>query len=126
MQGSLLVVVALAGSVGAVARYALALGIRGWWPDLPLATALVNVVGCLGFGLCWALGAPRWSSAWSTAVLVGFFGAFTTFSSFAFECHELLVARRFAWFAIDLVGQNVLGLAAMAGGILLGGMLRGA
>ena len=128
MQGSFVVVavVALAGAVGAVARYALAAWIKGCWPELPMATAIVNVVGCFGFGLCWALGTQRWSAAWSAAVLVGFFGAFTTFSSFAFECHELLVARRFGWLALDLIGQNLLGLAAVAGGILLGGLVRGA
>jgi fluoride exporter len=126
MQWSFLAVVALAGGVGAVARYLLAFWLKAAWPELPLATAIVNVAGCLGFGVCWGLAAQRWSAAWSAAVLVGFFGAFTTFSSFAFECHELLAARRFVWFAVDLLGQNALGLTAMAAGIGLGGMLRSA
>lgn len=124
MQVSILVAVALAGSVGALARHALAMLVQAQLPGLPVATAAVNVVGCLGFGICWALAQDRWSPLVATAVFVGFFGAFTTFSSLAFECHQLLVARRLLWFALDVVGQNLLGLLAMAAGLAVGGLLR--
>lgn len=98
--------------------------IHGAWPGLPLATAVVNLVGCAGFGLCWGLAQERWSPVVATSVLAGFFGAFTTFSSFAFDCHELLVTRRFAWLAANVLGQNLLGLAALAAGIAAARMVR--
>jgi CrcB protein len=124
MQLSLVLATAFAGGAGTLARYAIAAGLRSAWPELPLATAVVNVLGCFGFGFCWALAQGRWSPLCSAAVFVGFFGGFTTFSSFAFDCHELWVARRFALFAVDVVGQNVLGLAAVAAGLWLGELLR--
>ena len=124
MQVSFLVAVAIAGSVGSVARYLLGWCLAASWPELPVPTAVINVVGCLGFGLCWALAEGRWSPLFATAVFVGFFGAFTTFSSFAFECHDLLIERRFLWFALDVVGQNVLGLLGVAAGLGLGAWLR--
>jgi CrcB protein len=125
MNASLLFATAAAGAAGTVARLAIGTWVRAAWPDLPLATAIVNVLGCLGFGVCWALAQGRWSPLVGAAVFVGFFGGFTTFSSFAFDCHELWVARRFALFALDVVGQNVLGLAAIAVGLWLGGLFRG-
>ena len=45
-------------------------------------------------------------------------------SSFAHECHELLVAGRTGMFLLDAIGQNLLGIAAMAAGIALGAALR--
>ncbi len=121
MQATLLVAIAAAGSLGAVSRYLLGNLVQAWYPQLPLATFVVNVIGCFGFGLCWSLGLGRWSPHLHAAVLVGFFGAFTTFSSFAFDCHALWQEGRYAVLFLDLLGQNVLGLAAMWGGIVAGG-----
>ncbi|MFY9342901.1 MAG: CrcB family protein [Planctomycetota bacterium] len=115
-----LAAVAIAGAAGAVLRHAANLLLQSAWPGLPLAIALVNVVGCLGFGVCWSLAQGRWSPVVATAVLAGFFGAFTTFSSFAFDCHELFAERRLWLWAANVLGQNVLGLSAMAAGIAAG------
>lgn len=124
MNVPLWVATALAGGAGTVARLAIGTWVKAACPELPLATAVVNVLGCFGFGVCWALAQDRWSPVASAAVFVGFFGGFTTFSSFAFDCHELWAARRFVMFALDVVGQNVLGLAAVGAGLWLGGVLR--
>ena len=120
MQASLLIAVAAAGSLGAVCRHLLATVVHACWPELPLATFAVNVIGCFGFGLCLSLGSSRWSPTVQGAVLVGFFGAFTTFSSLAFDCHELWQARRIALLLSNVLGQNLLGFAALWGGIALG------
>ena len=53
-------------------------------------------------------------------MFVGFFGSFTTFSTFAFECLQLLERGRHVAFALQLVGQNLLGGLAMLSGLLLG------
>jgi len=108
--------IAAAGSAGAVLRYLLAQSLQSW-PGAPWATAAVNVAGCFGFGLCWALAQGRWSPLLTTAVLVGFFGAFTTFSSFAFDCQQLLAERRYAALLGNALLQNGLGFAALLGGI---------
>jgi len=111
--------VALGGALGAVARYRIgvAIGIRSF----PWATLLVNVAGC--FALAVVLAGPaatRWSPSTSAAVAVGVIGAFTTFSTFGWETHELLradqVGRAAAYVAMSLAG----GLAATAAGWALG------
>jgi fluoride exporter len=118
----ILAAVAVAGAAGAVLRHALVAGLQGLWPGQPWPIAVVNVVGCFGFGCCWAIGvaAGRWSPAVAAAVLAGFFGAFTTFSSFAFDSHAAWLAQRPLLALGNLLLQNVLGLVAMAGGIALG------
>jgi CrcB protein len=123
MSFQLFAAIAGAGSVGAVLRYLMVQSLQSW-PGAPWATAAVNVAGCFGFGLCWALAQGRWSSLLTTAVLVGFFGAFTTFSSFAFDCQQLLAERRYTALLANFVGQNVLGFAALLGGIAAAGWWR--
>ena len=99
--------------------------VRGWFGTFPLSTLVVNVVGCLLFGLCHGIG-ERWSPIIQAAVLTGFLGAFTTFSTFAFDCRVLIEQSR--WFALlcNLVAQNALGLAAIWAGAALAAALRGA
>ena len=121
MQAQVLLAIAAAGALGAVARFALGHAALLLWNGMPWHTALVNVLGCFGFGLVFALYSGRWSPVLTTAVLAGFFGAFTTFSAFAFDCVALLREGRWLACVLDLVGQNVLGLLAMWGGIELGG-----
>ncbi len=120
MHAQVLFAIAGAGAIGAVCRYSLGhlvLLLLG----SPWHTAIVNVLGCFGFGLVMAIYSARWSPLLTTAVLAGFFGAFTTFSAFAFDGVALIREGRWLLFAVDLVAQNVLGLVAMWGGITLGG-----
>ncbi len=126
MQASVLVAIALAGSLGALSRYLMTVLIVSWCGAFPLHTFVVNLVGCLLFGVTWAIAQGRWSEVITAAVLVGFFGAFTTFSSFAFDCVMLAEDRRFLAMAANLLGQNALGLLAMWGGMRLGGLLAAA
>ena len=118
--------VAGAGAVGAVSRYLLTLGLRSFWSETPWPIAVVNIVGCFGFGACWALTQGALLSGRSpgpvaTAVLVGFFGAFTTFSAFALDGQLLLSERKFGLFAINMLVQNGLGVLALWLGMLAGG-----
>ena len=113
MPVSTLISVALAGAVGAVCRYAMAHGLKGWLGEGPWPVAVVNVLGCFGFGLCAALLQGRVSQAVYLGVLAGFFGAFTTFSAFAFDGCQLLEERRLAAFVLNVAVQNALGLGAL-------------
>ncbi len=122
MQASHLLAIAAAGSVGALARHLLVIAVQAAWPGTAWAIAAVNLVGCFGFGVCFGLGSGRWSPVVAAAVLVGFFGAFTTFSSFAAECHGQLLARQWGQLLANLLLQNVIGIAALAAGVGLGKM----
>ena len=105
--------VGLAGSLGAMTRYWIGsvIGARSF----PWATLGINVAGCLVLGL--VLGGPgasRWSPTTTTAVAAGFLGAFTTFSTFAFEATALARADRPAAALAYVASSVVLGLAAAA------------
>lgn len=113
------VLVALAGAVGAAFRYriGLAVGVRSF----PWATLGVNISG--SFLLALVLAGPtaeRWSTPTTTAIAVGFIGAYTTFSTFGYETITLIRADRAAeaigYVAMSLVG----GLAATALGYIAG------
>lgn len=110
--------VGAAGALGALARYwvATAIGTRSF----PWATLAINVVGSLLLGL--VLGGPavtRWSPTATTAVTVGFLGAFTTFSTFAFEATSLIRDDRPGAAAAYVTASLVLGLAASTAGFII-------
>jgi CrcB protein len=127
MSGSVLLLLAVAGAAGAVCRHLLVAAVQVVLADPPWAIAAVNLLGCFGFGLCWGIGvaAGRWSPAVSTAVLAGFFGAFTTFSSFAFDGHRLWSEQRLWLLLGNVLLQNVVGIAALAAGIVCAGWCSG-
>lgn len=114
--------VAVAGGLGSLARYAIAVVLPpspGRWPA---ATLTVNLAGAFLIGLVIALFAARApDSRWRVVAATGFLGGFTTFSALALDAVALLERR--AWFlaaaylAVTLVG----GLAACAAGLWLGG-----
>jgi fluoride exporter len=116
-------VIALGGGLGACARYGLSVwAAQRLGPAFPYGTLLINVSGSFLLGLFltvsahWAGFDPRWR----LFVAVGFLGGYTTFSTFAFDSTELLLAGKWGAGLGNLLGNNVLGLAAAALGIGLG------
>jgi fluoride exporter len=112
----------LAGALGVLARYGLTGLTHRLYPGgFPLGTFVVNVLGCLVFGLVFGLFEAREAlgSQARIVILVGFMGAFTTFSSYMYEGAELLRGGQWAWAALYLLGQNLLGFAALLGGLAL-------
>ena len=115
--------VALAGALGAAARFGVVRCLEPWSAAFPWPVLAVNVLGCLLFGIAWQAGASRWPDVASAAVLAGFLGGFTTFSSFALDTLVLLEQGRVLAAAGNVLGQNVLGVGAMLAGITLGRLL---
>jgi len=118
-----IVLLAIAGAIGTLSRYGLAgLVQRINSPSFPFGTMAVNIGGCFVFGLLCSIFENRWSVSGETRVviLVGFIGAFTTFSSFIFETGELF--RSAEWFraSANMIAQNGLGLFALFLGTTLG------
>ena len=114
---------ALAGAFGTLARYGLVeLVQRVHGVSFPWGTLVVNILGCFVVGLLWVLFENRWpvSPEIRWLVLVGFMGAFTTFSAFMFETGEL--ARTASWMhaAANVGLQNGVGFAALFIGISVG------
>ena len=76
--------IALAGALGTLARYGLGGAVQTvLGQNFPWGTLVVNAIGCLLFGLVWTLAEERLliSGHLRFIVLVGFMGAFTTFST---------------------------------------------
>ena len=117
-----LLLIALAGGLGALARYGLTRMVHQvLGMSLPWGTAIVNVLGCFVFGLVWGVSENRMGlqPEHRLIVLVGFVGSFTTFSTFIFEVG--LQVRDNQWFAVlgNMVGQNVIGVMALVAGLYL-------
>ena len=82
--------VALGGAVGAMARYGVGLGAaRLFGLAFPWGTLAVNVVGGLAMGLLAARTGPD-QEALRLALGVGVLGGFTTFSAFSLETVRLM------------------------------------
>ena len=78
-------------------------------------TLTINVLGCLLFGFVWSLADERMliSAQSRIVILTGFMGAFTTFSTFAFESVQLLRDGQFLAAAVNIVGQVLAGVAGL-------------
>lgn len=108
------------GSAGTLARYALQ-GLVQYrtGPSFPAGTLTVNLVGCflLGGVAQFALQHLTIPPDWRIGITIGFFGAFTTFSSFGWETVKMLEdgdwGRAVAYVALSVVG----GLVAVLAGI---------
>lgn len=115
------------GGLGALARSFVGARVQAasGAAHFPVGTATVNVLGCLLFGLVWQLGERhRFLSPETQAlVLTGFMGAFTTFSTYAFDLVRLLQHGHYGLAAGALAAQNLLGLAGILLGLKLGRML---
>jgi fluoride exporter len=113
------VLVFAAGGLGAITRYGLASLIgRGTDGPFPWGILAVNAAGCLLFGLIYSLVEDRGylSPDARVVVLVGFAGAFTTFSTFAFDTTQL--ARSGDWILAigNVVLNNALGIGMVVAG----------
>jgi CrcB protein len=115
--------IALAGAAGTLCRYGLGKFIQNiLGPSFPWGTVTINLLGCLAFGIVFTSLEDRWPTSGETRIiiLVGFMGAFTTFSTYMFELveqlrqHQLLAAS--GYFALHNLG----GWAAMILGLFLG------
>lgn len=115
--------VAVGGAVGALARYGVDRAIeRRSFSLFPWSTFAINVTGCLFVGL--VIGAlvdrhhtPQWVRA---ALVVGFCGAYTTFSTFAQETLDLAEASDHGLALLNISASVVAGVAAVLVGQQLG------
>jgi len=107
--------IALGGALGAVARALVGQFVyRLAAPSFPWGTFIVNVTGCLVFGLIIGASESRLTLSPNARafVLVGVLGGYTTFSSFTFETFELIREGRVAGAIFNSIAQVVIGLAA--------------
>lgn len=112
----------LAGGAGTLARYLLSgLAQQVLRSEFPWGTLAVNSLGCILFGLLWAVSEEHVMLDTPTRliVLTGFMGAFTTFSTFAFETSNLLRDSEWLLALANVAGQNLLGIVCVFIGVAL-------
>lgn len=112
-----LLFVALGGAGGAVGRYLLARWAHSLWEGhLPVGTLLVNVLGSFAIGIVYVLLVEKevLHPDWRGVLMVGFLGAFTTFSTFSLETITLVESGH-PWHAAGYVLASALTCVIAAG-----------
>lgn len=117
-----ILLVSLGGALGANTRYLVSTWAAGrFGTAFPYGTLLVNVAGSLLLGFVLGLLATRFGDNPSArlALATGFLGAETTFSTFAYETIALIRAGDYPAAGRNILGNMVLGLAAVATGLAI-------
>jgi CrcB protein len=115
-----ILVISLGAALGALARWALGLGLNALFPAIPPGTLAANLIGGYLIGLAFPLltAHPEWGAAWRMFLITGFLGGLTTFSSFSIEVALLLQQGRTLMaggaIAVHVIGSLLLTLAGMA------------
>jgi CrcB protein len=103
------IAICLGASAGALARWGL-----GLWLSpggvIPWGTLAANLIGGYLIGVCVAVfqALPQLDPVWRLALVTGFLGALTTFSSFSAEVVNLLMMQRYA-LALGTAGLHLFG-----------------
>src|ERR1700690_486264 len=116
------IIVGIGGFVGAVVRYAIAVWIgQSWGRAFPLGTFVINVSGSFLIGLLMTLFTERYSfdPAWRLLFVVGFLGAYTTFSTFEYETGKLINDSEWLFAAMNVVLSVTAGFVALKFGEVL-------
>jgi CrcB protein len=122
MNSKALLLIAVGGGIGSVARFLCQKYIYAANPSaFPWGTFAVNVAGCFLIGVFYALAEKGniLTPEWRLLLTTGFCGGFTTFSTFAYENIALMRAGDYLYCTLYAAGSVVLGIA----GVWLGALL---
>jgi len=117
-----LILIAAFGALGTLARYGLqgVVQIRSG-SAFPYGTLVINLTGCFLLGLIGQFTLNRLviSPDWRVAIAVGFFGGYTTFSSFGWETAKMLEDGEWLRATTYVATSVVAGLLLTVAGIRL-------
>lgn len=104
------------GFIGAMTRYGLATWVgQKWGKGFPMGTFLINVSGSFLIGLLMTLLTERLMVApyWRLLLVVGFLGAYTTFSTFEYETGGLMKDGELILALLNVILSVILGFVAL-------------
>lgn len=114
--------VGIGGAFGAIARYLINISpLSNVFHKFPFPTFIVNILGSFLIGFLLVLFADKYTAHENVriAVIVGFLGAFTTFSTFELEIFELIRERNFVIAFAYLFLSVLVGFIGVLGGVWL-------
>ena len=107
-----LLLVALGGALGSAMRYLTAILLaRHYTGSIPLATLVVNVLGCFLIGLL--IGLCSETTYLRLLFITGFCGGFTTFSTFTAESYVMFREGAYGLALLYIAGSLLIGLLAL-------------
>ena len=116
------VLIAIFGAVGTLFRYSIQVFTQvQTGSSFPWGTLLINLTGCFLLGLVGQITLNRMmvSPDWRIAITVGFFGGYTTFSSFGWETAKMLEGGEWLPATGYVAASVVIGLLLSVAGIRL-------
>ena len=121
-----ILLVGLAGAVGAVSRYLLGRFVaERISSQFPLGTLLINVTGAFLIGLLFSLAGHKVISTSQQVILAtGFLGGYTTFSTMSWEGIQLVRGGSTTGGLLYLSGSLALGLVCATLGLVVGGWIH--
>ncbi|TDO99495.1 fluoride efflux transporter CrcB [Marinomonas balearica] len=114
--------IALGGALGAISRFALGKWISNLWGHtFPLATFSINILGSFLMGVVFILISEKMAipETYRPLLMVGFLGAFTTFSTFSLEIVSLINQQAWLTAISYLLLSCLLGVLALAAGMFI-------
>ena len=115
--------VAIGGAVGAVARYLINVSpLTGVFDKFPFPTFVINITGSFLIGFLMIVFTDKFvvSENVRIAVIVGFLGAFTTFSTYEVEIFGLVRDKQIVIALVYLVLSVSIGFIGVLAGVGLG------
>lgn len=112
--------------LGANARYWIGDWIaQKWGTSFPYGTLIINITGSFLIGLFISLTTERITidPRWRYMIVVGFLGAYTTFSTYTLESMNLFERGQWQLGLLDVLGSVIIGLVAVGLGLILGRIL---
>lgn len=111
-----ILIIGIGGFVGAVTRYGMAVWIgQRWGRSFPFGTFVINITGSFLIGLLMTLMTERIieNPQWRLLLVVGFLGAYTTFSTFEYETGALLKDGEWLYASLNVVLSVAVGFIAL-------------
>ena len=115
--------IAVGGAAGALSRFLVDTYVsERFGGAFPLGTLLINLSGSFLLGVLFALAVEgaRLPSETRPALMIGFLGAYTTFSTLMLESWRLVEDGAVLLAVTNLAGSMILGVVAVVAGMVIG------
>lgn len=114
-----IVAISLGAALGALLRWWLGNRLNSLFPSLPPGTLAANIIGAYIIGCAIAFFAryPALDPSWRLAIITGFCGGLTTFSTFSAEVVAGLQGGRTGWALAEIATHVTASLVMTAAGL---------